>query len=79
MSEKEFVKPNCALIGEDGNVFNLIGKASKALKRAGYPEQAGEMSNRIFACGSYDEALCILGEYVNITGQQPREDMDLRM
>ena len=60
-------KPDCALIGEDGNVFNLIGKAAKTLRRCGLPEQAKEMSDRVFACGSYGEALNIIGEYVNIT------------
>ena len=28
-------KPKCALIGEDGNIFNLMGKASRTLKRNG--------------------------------------------
>ena len=27
-------------------------------------------------CGSYDEALCIIGEYVNITGSEESEDED---
>lgn len=60
------VKPDCKLIGEDGNVFNLMGIASKTLKRNGLDDQAKEMTNRIFNCDSYDEALSIIGEYVNI-------------
>lgn len=60
------VKPDCKLIGEDGNVFNLMGIASKTLKRNGLYDQAKEMTSRIFDCGSYDEALSIIGEYVNI-------------
>jgi hypothetical protein len=59
-------KPECGLIGEDGNVFNLIGKASKALKRAGLEDQAKEMSERIYRCDSYDEALRIITEYVDV-------------
>lgn len=66
-------KPDCKLLGEDGNIFNLIGIASRTLRRNGLAEQAKEMSERIYASGSYDEALCIIGEYVNITGD---EDMD---
>ena len=61
---KPFVKPECQLTGMDGNVFNLIGLASKALKKAGYPDKAREMSNKVFACGSYDEALAIITDYV---------------
>ena len=60
-------KPDCPLIGVDGNVFNLIGIASRTLKKHGLGDQAKEMSSRVFACGSYGEALNIIGEYVNIT------------
>ena len=60
-------KPDCALIGQDGNVFNLVGIASRTLRRNGMAEQAEEMTDRVFASGSYHEALNIIGEYVNIT------------
>lgn len=60
------MKPDCKLIGEDGNVFNLMGIASKTLKRNGMQDKAKEMNDRIFDCESYDEALSIIGEYVNI-------------
>lgn len=63
----EFEKPDCALIGQDGNVFNLAGIASRTLRRNGMAEQAKEMTDRVFASGSYHEALNIIGEYVNIT------------
>lgn len=59
-------KPRCKLIGEDGNVFNLIGLASKALKAAGQREQAVEMQNKCFSAGSYDEALQIIMSYVEV-------------
>lgn len=63
-------KPDCALIGQDGNVFNLTGIASRTLRRNGMAEQAKEMSDRVFASGSYHEALNIIGEYVNITDSE---------
>lgn len=66
-------KPDCALIGQDGNVFNLIGIASRILRRNGMAEQAKEMSDRVFASGSYHEALNIIGEYVNITSADEPE------
>ena len=61
-------KPTCELSGADGNIFNLIGIASKTLKRNGLPEQADEMGKRIMGgeAGSYDEALRIIMEYVEI-------------
>ena len=69
------VKPDCKLIGEDGNIFNLMGLAARTLRRNGLAEQAAEMTERIYACGSYEEALCVIGEYVNITGDEEAEDM----
>lgn len=57
-------KPHMDLVGQDGNIFGILGRASKLLRQAGQPEQAEEMSGRVFACGSYTEALRIVSEYV---------------
>lgn len=59
-------KPDCKLIGEDGNIFNLMARASRTLRENDLSEEAKEMRERITSSGSYDEALCIIGEYVNI-------------
>lgn len=67
-------KPNCELIGQDGNIFNLMGIASRTLRENGMKEQASEMCSRIRASSSYYEALNIIGEYVNIIG--PDEGLD---
>lgn len=69
----ESQKPDCELIGQDGNIFSLMGIASRTLRDNGMAEQASEMCTRIRASESYNSALCIIGEYVNITG--PNEDM----
>lgn len=63
-------KPDCALIGQDGNIFNLVGIASHTLKRCGLADQAKEMFSRVMSSGSYNEALAIIGEYVNITDEE---------
>lgn len=73
---QERKKPDCKLIGEDGNIYNLMGLAARTLRRNGLTEQATEMTERITGCGSYDEALGIIGEYVNITGEDETKDMD---
>lgn len=64
---QEREKPDCPLIGQDGNIFNLMGIASRTLKDNGMKEEAAEMQQRVMDSGSYDNALCIIGEYVNIT------------
>lgn len=75
-------KPDCPLIGQNGNIFHLMGIASRTLKQNGMKEQAAEMCDRIRTSGSYDEALNILGEYVNITSGNERNEnkgMDMQM
>lgn len=65
---KEQKKPNCPLIGQDGNIFNLMGIAARTLRRNGMGEQAKEMTERITTtAGNYYKALDIIGEYVTIT------------
>lgn len=61
-------KPKCNLIGANGNIFNLMGIASRTLRENDMPEKAREMGNRIMGgeAGSYSEALGIIMEYVEI-------------
>ena len=76
--EPAMKKPDCPLIGQDGNIFNLLGIASRTLKNHDMADEASEMRNRVMSSGSYDEALSIIGEYVNITSvdEPVSEDMD---
>lgn len=67
-------KPDCPLIGQDGNVFGLIGLAARTLRQHGLADQAKEMTERTFGSGSYNEALGIIMEYVNPTSVY--DDMD---
>lgn len=61
------MKPKADLIGQDGNIFNLIGIARRALKRAGMAKESEELTNRVMKeAHSYDEALCIIMEYVEV-------------
>ncbi len=75
-NENKQQKPDCPLIGTDGNIFHLVGIAAKTLKRNGMSTEASEMSEKVFNSGSYEEALGIIGEYVNITSvDEPNEDV----
>ena len=60
------MKPKCKLVGQDGNIFNLMGIAARTLKEAGFKEKATEMTDRITKSKSYDEALRIIMEYVEV-------------
>jgi hypothetical protein len=59
-------KPTCELIGTDGNVFALAGKVQSVLKKAGLKDQAEEFMKRLPECESYDEALRLILEYVEV-------------
>lgn len=68
-------RPEAKLIGEDGNIFNLMGIASRTLKKAGYKEEAEEMVDRITTSAqTYEEALAIISQYVEPTGQEMDEN-----
>lgn len=69
LQDQTAVKPDCPLIGEDGNIFNLIAIASRTLRENGQAEQAKEMRERIIGGEGKDyyAALNIIGEYVTIT------------
>ena len=64
--DQERQKPSCPLIGQDGNIFNLMALAGRTLRRNGMADEAKEMQNRIMGgdCRSYEEALRIISEYV---------------
>lgn len=72
--ENQVQKPDCNLIGQDGNIFNLVGIASHTLKKYGFVDEAKEMCSRVVSSGSYGEALGIIGEYVNITDGCEKSD-----
>lgn len=59
-------KPSCKLTGHNGNVFVLAGRVSEALREAGQAAKAQEMQARLFECGSYQEALRLFMEYVDV-------------
>ena len=57
-------KPEMELVGHDGNIYSIMGRASSLLKQAGMRDEAKEMCDRVTSCGSYDAALLIVSEYV---------------
>ena len=58
-------KPVMNLVGEDGNIFSILGRASKLLRQAGQAKEAEEMRKRVMnGAQSYGEALKIISEYV---------------
>jgi len=58
-------KPKVELLGADGNIFNLMAIARRALIKHGMKEEAKEMIEKATKSESYTEALNVLLQYVD--------------
>lgn len=55
------------LTGQDGNIFNVLGIAGRALKRAGHRDLAIQMFHEVRNdAQDYDHALRIVMDYVEV-------------
>ena len=70
-------RPKCPIIGANGNIFNILGIASRTLKDNGMTEEAAEMYNRVTSSGSYEEALCIITDYITPCSQEELDEDSL--
>lgn len=60
------MKPIVKLTGTDGNVFSIIGRVSKALKKAGLEDKADSFRNKALSAKSYDMVLQLAMEYCEV-------------
>ena len=72
--EQKLSRPELKLLGHNGNIFSILGDASRLLRCAGMSEQANEMADRVHKSGNYYEALGIISEYVETELSPPREN-----
>lgn len=63
-AEPQPQKPRMGLVGQDGNIYAVLGRASMLLKEAGMQDKIDEMFQRCAASGDYYKALNIISEYV---------------
>ena len=61
---KNSLRRKMQLIAQDGNIFAIMGRASRLLKSSGQGDKAKEMRDRVMSCDSYQKALSIVSEYV---------------
>ena len=57
-------RPKMQLLGYDGNIFAIMGRAGRLLTDYGQADKAKEMRDRVMSCDSYQKALNIISEYV---------------
>lgn len=55
------------LSGEDGNVYNVIGRVQQALRRAGHSDAAAEFARTARSSGSYDKVLQLAMRTVDVS------------
>lgn len=62
------IKPKCKLSGHDSNIFNLMGIASAAMKKEKIDStKIEEMCGKVTSSDSFDEALAVIMEYVDVS------------
>ena len=71
---QENPRPLCPLLGQDGNIFHLMGIAARVLRQNGMAAEAKEMADRVHKSSNYYEALGIISEYVETELSPPREN-----
>ncbi len=59
-------KPKLELIHQDGNVFNIIGKAVRAAKKAAWTQEKIEKFTKEMTSGDYDNALRVVQDYFDV-------------
>lgn len=64
------MKPECRLIGENGNVFNLIGNVRKTLKKEALYHELEQFDTDLKILqefgGRYDDVLVLIMRYVDV-------------
>lgn len=54
------------LSGEDGNIFAIMGRVSRAMKTGGFRKEAEQMGKEVRSTHSYQEALEVIADYVEV-------------
>ena len=62
----KMLKPECELLGHDGNVFNVIGRVVRALEKNGLKQEAVEFRQKALKSTSYDEVIKLCFDYVDV-------------
>ena len=57
------------LVGEDGNAFSILGRVSKALKRAGATAEQVEAYHAEATSGDYDHLLRVTMAWTSADGE----------
>lgn len=54
------------LVGQDGNVFNLMGIVANALRENGFGDEVDSFVSEVTSSKSYHEALAVMMRWVDV-------------
>lgn len=54
------------LIGEDGNIFSILSKVEKSMKKDGRNGEFNQLWDEVINCGDYNKALQVIMKYVDV-------------
>ena len=66
MKSKEKPIVEVELAGPSGNTVQILANAKEALRKIGCKEEAKEMVERFWEAKGYEEALEVIGQYVEL-------------
>lgn len=58
------------------NIFGVVAEASNQLRRAGMSREATALGQRVWDCQSYDEAMELVGMYLDQIPEPSEADAD---
>ena len=64
--ESDKTRVTVKLVGENGNVFNLLGVCIRAMTRVGLIKEANSLRLEVMSATSYDQALRIMSTYCDV-------------
>ena len=59
-------KPILKIIGKDGNAFNILGLAQRAMKKAGWVKEKRDIVMNEMTSGDYDHLLQVAMKYFEV-------------
>lgn len=66
MPEVKYPDITVNLVGQDGNVFNLMGICTKAMRKGGVSQEEIKQFREECMEGDYDHALRVMMSWVNV-------------
>lgn len=69
-------KPQIKLVGEDGNAFSILGRAIKALKRAGYTKEEIDQYQSQAKAGDYNELFRVTMEWCGCDSEEEYDEVE---